>query len=97
MAFYSFLHPQILVQAKITSFLKFSRGSMPSDPPTSLQLHCPHAPPPPEKSCLRACIRYENVIFGAIKRNTFDLELRKRKTEVGKQGVRSLYLFKITK
>ena len=40
-------------------------------------------------------VKYENVIIGAIKRNTFDLELRRRKTKVGKQGVRSLYIFKI--
>ena len=42
-------------------------------------------------------VKYENVIIGAIKRNTSDLELRKRKAKVGKQGVRSLYLFEITK
>ena len=42
-------------------------------------------------------IKYENVIIGAIKRNTSDLELWKGKTKVGKQGVRSLYLFEITK
>ena len=41
--------------------------------------------------------KYENVIIGAIKRNTSDLELREGKTKVGKQGVRSLYVFKITK
>ena len=40
---------------------------------------------------------YENVIIGAIKRNTSDLELRKGKTKVRKQGVRSLYIFEITK
>ena len=39
----------------------------------------------------------ENVIIGAIKRNTSDLEVRKGKTNVGKQCVRSLYLFEITK
>ena len=43
------------------------------------------------------CVKYENVMIGAIKRNTSDLELRKGKTKVGKQGVRSLYLFEITK
>ena len=32
-------------------------------------------------------VKYENVIIGAIKRNTSDLELRKGKTKVGKQGV----------
>ena len=42
-------------------------------------------------------VKYENVIIGAIKRNTSDLELRKGKTKVGKQGFRSLYLFEITK
>ena len=42
-------------------------------------------------------VQYENVITGAIKRNTSDLELRKGKTKVGKQGVRSRYLSKITK
>ena len=31
-------------------------------------------------------VKYENVIIGAIKRNTSDLELRKGKTKVGKQG-----------
>ena len=41
-------------------------------------------------------VKYENVLIGAIKRNTSDLELRKGKTKVGKQGVRSLYLFEIT-
>ena len=40
---------------------------------------------------------YENIIIGAIKCNTSDLELRKGKTKVGKQGVRSLHLFEITK
>ena len=39
----------------------------------------------------------ENVITGAIKRNTSDLELRLGKTKVRKQGVCSLFLFKITK
>ena len=34
---------------------------------------------------------------GAIKHNTSDLELRKGKTKVEKQGFRSLYLFEITK
>ena len=43
------------------------------------------------------CAKYENIIIDAIKRNTSDLELRKGKTKVGKQGVRSLYLFKISK
>ena len=42
-------------------------------------------------------IKYENVTIGLIKRNTSDLELRKGKTKAGKQGVRSLYLFEITK
>ena len=41
--------------------------------------------------------KYENVIIGAIKHNTSDLELRKGKTKVGKQGIRSLYLFEIIK
>ena len=41
--------------------------------------------------------KYENVIIRAIKRNTSDLELRRGKTKVGKQSVRSLYLFEITK
>ena len=39
----------------------------------------------------------KNVIIGAIKRNTSDLELRRGKTKVGKEGVRSRYLFEITK
>ena len=47
--------------------------------------------------CKQSSVKYENVIIGAIKRNTSDLELRKGKTKVGKQGVRSLYLFEITK
>ena len=38
---------------------------------------------------------YENVIIGAIKRNTSDLVLRKGNTKVGKQDVHSL--FKINK
>ena len=42
-------------------------------------------------------IKYENVIIGAIKHNMSDLELRKGKTKIGKQGIRSLYLFEITK
>ena len=42
-------------------------------------------------------VKYENVITGAIKRNTSDLELRKGKTKVVKQGVRPLYLFEIIK
>ena len=41
-------------------------------------------------------VKYENVIIGAFKRNTLDLELRRMKTEVGKQDVRSLYIFEIT-
>ena len=41
--------------------------------------------------------KYENVIIGAIERNTSDLELRKGKTKVGKQSVCSLYLFEVTK
>ena len=35
--------------------------------------------------------------IGAIKHNTSNLELWKGNTKVGKQGVRSLYLFEITK
>ena len=43
-------------------------------------------------------VKYENVIIGAIKHNTSDLEVRGRKTKVGKQGVCSLYsIFEITK
>ena len=42
-------------------------------------------------------VKYENVIIGATKRNMSDLELRGGKAKVGKQGVRSLYLFEITK
>ena len=42
-------------------------------------------------------VKYDNVIIGAIKRNTSDLELRKGKTKVRKQGVRSFYLFEIIK
>ena len=42
-------------------------------------------------------VKYENVIIGAIKRNTSNLDFRKGKTKVGKQGVRSLYLFEISK
>ena len=42
-------------------------------------------------------VKYENIIIDANKRNTSDLELQKGKTKVGKQGVRSLYLFKISK
>ena len=42
-------------------------------------------------------VKYENVIIGAIKRKTSDLELQKGKTKAGKQGVHSLYLFEITK
>ena len=41
--------------------------------------------------------KMKNVIIGATKRNTSDLELRRGKSKVGKQGVRSLYLFEITK
>ena len=41
--------------------------------------------------------KYENVIIGAIKCNTSKLKLRKANTKVGKQDVRSLYLFGITK
>ena len=41
--------------------------------------------------------KYENIIIGAIKYNTHDLELLRGKTKVGKQSVRSLYLFEITK
>ena len=45
----------------ISKFSKFSRGTMPPDPPTSLYLHFQNAHPPPtpththEKSWLRAC------------------------------------------
>ena len=42
-------------------------------------------------------VKHENVVIGAIKHNTSDLELRRRKTKVEKQGVLSLYLFEITK
>ena len=42
-------------------------------------------------------VKYENVIIGAIKCNTSDLELRKGETKVGKQGIHSLYLFETTK
>ena len=42
-------------------------------------------------------VNYENVIIGAIKGNTSDLELWKGKTKIGKQGVRSLCIFEITK
>ena len=42
-------------------------------------------------------VKYENVIIGAIKCNTSDLELWKGKIKVGKQGVGSAYLFEITK
>ena len=42
-------------------------------------------------------VKYENVIIDAIKCNTSDLELRKGKTKVRKQGVRSLYLLEIIK
>ena len=42
-------------------------------------------------------VKYENVITGAIKRSMSDLELQKRKTMVGIQGVCSLYLFEIAK
>ena len=42
-------------------------------------------------------VNYENVIDGLIKYNTSDLELRKGKTEVGNQSIRSLYIFEITK
>ena len=38
----------------------------------------------------------ENILIGAIKRNTSSLELRKGKTKVGKEGVRFLYVFEIT-
>ena len=41
--------------------------------------------------------KYENVIIGAIKSNTSKLKLQKGNTKVGKQGVRYLYLFGITK
>ena len=37
------------------------------------------------------------VHYSAIKLNMSDLELRKGKTKVGKQGVHSLYLFEIAK
>ena len=42
-------------------------------------------------------VKYENVIIGAMKCNTSDLELWRGKTKVGKKGVHSLYLFEITK
>ena len=42
-------------------------------------------------------LRKYYAITGAIKRNTSNLELQKGKTKVVKQGVRSLYLFEITK
>ena len=42
-------------------------------------------------------VKYKNVIIGAIKRSTSDLELTRGKKTVGKQGVRSLYIFEITK
>ena len=42
-------------------------------------------------------VKYENVIIGAIKRNTSDLELQKGKTKDGKEGICSVYLFDITK
>ena len=42
-------------------------------------------------------VKYENVIIGGIKCNTSDLELQRRKAKVRKQGVRSRYLFEITK
>ena len=38
-------------------------------------------------------IKYENTIIGAMKRDTSDLELWKRNTKVGKQGVRFLFTF----
>ena len=41
--------------------------------------------------------KHEDVIIGAIKRNTSDLELRREKTKVGKQGDRSPYIFEIIK
>ena len=42
-------------------------------------------------------VKYENVIVSALKSNTSDLEHRKGKTKVEKQGVRSLYLFEIAR
>ena len=42
-------------------------------------------------------VKYENGTTGAIKRNTSDLELRKGKRKIGKQGIRSPYLFAIAK
>ena len=42
-------------------------------------------------------VKYENEIIGAIKRNTSNLELRREKTKVGKQGICFLYLLEITK
>ena len=47
--------------------------------------------------CTANSVKYENVVIGTIKRNTSNLELRKGKTKVVKQGVRSLYLFEIAK
>ena len=41
-------------------------------------------------------VKYENLIIGAIKHSTSDLNTG-RETKVGKQGVLSLYLFEITK
>ena len=42
-------------------------------------------------------VKYENVTIGAIKHNMSDLELQKGNSKVGKQGIRSLYLFEIMK
>ena len=41
-------------------------------------------------------VKYENAIIGVIKRNTSDLELRKGKTKVWKQRIRSLYFLKLS-
>ena len=44
------------------NILKFSLGSMPPDPPTSLHLHCSHAPPH-GKPWLRACLLFADYNF----------------------------------
>ena len=41
-------------------------------------------------------VKYDNVKICAIKRNTFNFELRKGKTKFGKQGVRSLIYLKLS-
>ena len=43
-------------------------------------------------------VNYENIIIvDPINRNTSDLKLRKGRTKLGKQGVRFLYIFRITR